>query len=249
MSERGSDILAFTCTYHDRAFVGETVDAMRATAGCWFDWLVCAGAPSERSTAALKQQLEREDHLGIQYLKLWPENRGQHHATAEALKLARERKYKWLLRLDDDVQPKTKRWLSKMVSRLDEIKALTGDEFYRLVAGPKVVGLKNPIAADGILEKGQYFPVEVVPLLGGVCRLHPVALLDDYVPDLYAPLGRKDPERLATYLEAKTLGGMQIRFPDIRVLHRTTELESGETPHAAHLRRMSHYWPWLGGGM
>ena len=249
MSERGSDILAFTPTYHDRVAIGGTIEGMRANAGCWFDWLVCAGAPSEALRASLEAQLKREDHLGIQYLNLWPENRGQHHATAFALQLAREKGYTWLLRLDDDVQPKTKRWLSKMITRLEELKALTGDQFHRLVAGPRVVGLKNPIPADGVLDKGQYFPVEVVPLLGGVCRLHPLALLEGYEPDLYAPLGRRDPERMATYLETKTMGGMQIRFPDIRVVHRTEELETGETPEASRIRKMSHYWPWLGGGM
>ena len=90
-------ILAFTCSHGDRRFLPSTVPAMRATAGCWFDWVVVLGEPSPTAKAAAEALLKDPEGTGIQYLKTWPENRGQHHAFAVALDLARKEKYDWLL--------------------------------------------------------------------------------------------------------------------------------------------------------
>ena len=128
--ERGGDVLAFTVSYGDREFLRETVPALRASAGCWFDWAVFLGAPSPRLREDAEGLLHHPERTGIQYLLSWPENRGQHHGTAEALKIAREMGYKWFLRLDDDVTPKTKKWLKKMLERLVELKKRSGDEHY-----------------------------------------------------------------------------------------------------------------------
>jgi hypothetical protein len=224
--------------------MAKTAHEMRATAGCWFDWVVYGGDLSPAYELELKGLL---GGTGIQYLQEWPENRGQHHAFAAALKMARESGYTWLLRLDDDVLPKTKRWLKMMVTRLEEWKEVrTEDEHYRLIAAPRVMGLKNPLEPMGIADKGQKWPMEVMPGLGGVCRLHPVDLLGDFEPDLYAPRGRRDPEDLADYVEQKTMGGLLVRFPDIRVVHKTEDLEARDTPEQAEVRLMTRYWPWLG---
>lgn len=243
MIERGSDILAFTPTFGNRE-IKETVALLRATAGCWFDWMVCAGASSEAQRTILDRALNDPRKMGIQYLLTWPENRGQHHAFDEALRVARTG-YTWLLRLDDDIRPKTKKWLTRMLDHLTDLKRLSGDEHYRLVASPKIVGLQNPIVPEGTIEKGQKFQAEICTLLGGACRLHPVALLDDFKPDLYAPLGRGDPQALATYLEEKTTG-YQVRFPGIRMVHNTTLIESNDTPEEALQRRMGRVWCYLG---
>jgi hypothetical protein len=241
---RGSDILAYTPTYGRRPHLPLNVPVIRGSAGVWFDWLVCAGAPEPPLKAALEALLKQPDHQGIQFLKIWKQNRGQHHGTAYALNLARKMGYKWLLRLDDDVTPKTKRFLKKMVERLDELKALKGDNFYRLIAAPRIVGLNNPLQPSGIMNAGQTFPVEVMTVLGGACRLHPVELLEDYEPPLYDPKGRGDPESLARYLGGA--GAFMVRFPDIRVVHRTVELEGADTEEEAHQRKMAKFWPWLG---
>ncbi len=40
--------------------------------------------------------------------------------------------------------------------------------------------------------------------------------------------------------------GMQIRFPDIRVVHDTRAIEAEDSEEAALVRRMGYYWPYLG---
>ena len=243
--ERGSDILAYTCSHGSRDFLSASVPALRGTAGVWFDWSVYLGNPSDALRADAESLLHDERRLGIQHLTVWPENRGQHWATSAALRMARELGYPWLLRLDDDITPKTQRWLKKMLARLEKLKEITGDKYHRLVCGPRIMGLNNPIPAQGVIEKQQGFPVEVVPVLGGACRLHPVSLLENYEPSLYAPIGRGDPQSIAAYL-ADTMGGMAVRFPDIRMRHPTDELEAQDGEDGALVRKMARYYPYLG---
>ena len=249
---RGSDILAFTTTHGDRGFLPDLIPACRRTAGTWFDWLVVLSGAADHQRIVAETFLHDPNQRGIQHLLTWPENRGQHHATAAALQLARERGYKWLLRLDDDITPKTRRWLKKMLERNTELHRAAGVEGEdKLILCPRIVGLKHPIQPIGVLEKCHGFKAEVIPLAGGACRLHPVALLDGYEPPLYAPRGRQDPQALATFLgisphknaEPKS---MFVRFPDIRIVHRTRQLEALDTPEEAYARRMNQYWPWLG---
>lgn len=245
--ERGSDILAYTVSYGDRNKLKEFVPSMRATAGCWFDWMVFLGNPSPESKETAEGFLNDPKHRGIQYLCCWPQNRGQHHATKDALALARAKGYKWLLRLDDDITPRRRKWLKLMIDRLEDLKGLKSDPYYRLIAAPRIVGLQNPIQHEGVIDVGQDYPVEVMKLLGGACRLHPVELLEDYKPDLFLPLGRGDPQSMAEYVETRT-GGFMIRFPDIRVRHATLELEREDSPEENLARRMGHYWCYLGPG-
>jgi len=178
---------------------------------------------------------------GLQKLCTFDRNVGQHYATAFALRYAREQGYKWILRLDDDVEPKSRHWLSNMIQRVEKLRELSGDDAYRLIAGPKVIGLINPIHPIGAMQLNQTFPVDIMPILGGVCRLHPVDFLNKYEPPLIAPKGRRDPESIAAY--ASRNEGILIRFPDIRVIHNTLELEGTENPETAHQRKMAKYWP------
>lgn len=248
MTERGSDILAFTVTYGSRDRMQKTVPNIRATAGCWFDWAWYLGNPSSSLLSSAQTFLKDPGGRGIQHLVCWPQNRGQHHAFKAALALAREREYKWLLRLDDDVIPRRKFWLQHMVERLEDLKTRKGDEFYRLIAAPRIVGLQNPLEHQGILDAGQSYPVEVMSILGGACRLHPVELLEEFEPNLYDPLGRGDPEAIAHYVETRT-GGFLIRFPDIKLRHPTKELEKKDSEAESLQRRMGRYWCYLGAGV
>lgn len=242
--KRGSDVLAYTVSYGHRNHLQRTVSLMRGAAGMWMDWSVWLGNPSKESQCTAEALLADPQRLGIQYLTVWPDNRGQHHATAEALKIAREAGYKWLLRIDDDVTPKTKKFLVKMIERLEEMKKVTEDEHYRLIAAPKVLGLKNPLRPVGTMMKGQRFTIDIMEKLGGAVRLHNVEYLKKFSPDLYDPVGRGDPEQLSVYCEK--YAGFLVRFPDIRVTHNTQELESADTPEQAHSRKMGHFWPFLG---
>lgn len=248
--KRGSDVLAYTVTYGDRPFLNRVVAGMRGSAGMWFDWLVCVGAPSVALHETCTRLLMAPDSSGIQYLQTWEENRGQHHATNEAFKLARERGYKWVLRIDDDIEFKTKRWLKRMLKRNDELKRLINADLDKddrvgniFVLCPTILRLKNPIKHIGVMEKGQTYDVEIVPYHGGALRLMPMDLMHDYIAPIYNPAGRGDPVSVADYINDK--GGLHLRFRDIRVIHDTVEIEKADTAHGSIQRVMGLYWPFL----
>lgn len=251
-----SKILAFTTSHGSRRFLKGLVPAMRAHAGCWFDWLICLGDPDPVLVEQGEALLRDPDGHGIQMLKVWPaENRGQHWSFKVALDLAREEGYEWIVRIDDDIQPHTKQWLRAtgkdtrgnpklgILDRLEFFQSVSADPEYRLIGGPRVLGLQQPLQPLATLEKGQKFRAEVVELLGGALRVHNVHYLRDFTPDLYAPVGRQDPQQLDVYNQKHL--GMFVRFPDIRIWHATTENEKQDTPELAEQRALSHVWPWL----
>jgi glycosyltransferase involved in cell wall biosynthesis len=223
---------------------------MRGSAGVWFDWLVCAGTPNNELARVCTKLLHEPDGTGIQYLQMWEENRGQHHATNAALKLARERGYKWLLRIDDDVEFKTKRWLKRMLKRNDELKRLINADLSKedkinniFVLCPTILRLKDPVKHVGIMDKGQSYDVEVIPYSSGCLRLMPMDLLNDYTAPIYAPAGRGDPHSIADHIDPR--GGLHLRFRDVRVIHDTVEIEKADTERGATQRIMSRHWPFL----
>ena len=220
-------VLAYTVSHGDRRFLRETVPALRGSAGMWFDWAVWLGRPSIDAAGDATALLHKPDRTGIQYLQQWPDNKGQHYATREALALAKAEGYKWLLRLDDDIMPKTKRWLKRMIYTLEELRKTVKDEHYRIVAAPKIIGLRNPLQACGEVSKGQHSTVELMSILGGACRLHPMELMEGYEPPAYGPVGRLDPESIADHVHNHD--GFLVRLPNIRVVHRTNVLEAKDS--------------------
>jgi glycosyltransferase involved in cell wall biosynthesis len=200
--------------------------------------------------------------LGIQHLEIWEENRGQHHATNAALKLARELGYRWIVRIDDDLTPKTKKWLKKLVERGDELSDLCdGDRF---VLCPTILKLIYPIQPQGVLTvpcecegKGCKicnhcgmvdaktrlgYDVEIIHLEGGM-RMHPVKLLDGYEAPVYSPIGRGDPQTIAAHVAGR--GGALVRFRDIRIVHDTRKIVGEDSEYRSRARLMSLYWPFL----
>lgn len=251
-----SPVLAYTISHGTHSGLAPFVTAARATAGCWFDWAVWLGAPTSDLREEAEALLDHPGGLGIQHLTAWPENRGQHHALREALALARAHGYHWLLRLDPDLSFKTRGWLSAeakdkrgrlrlgMLERLEWMREHSGDSLYRIVAAPRVVGLRNPLLPIAMLQPvGQPFPAELMDVLGGACRLHPVSLLEGFEPDIYDPVNRGDPQQMALWVREH--GGLLVRFPDIRVLHPTDELEAADTPEQADERLYAQWWPFL----
>lgn len=244
--KKDQKILAYTVSYGDRAqFLKELIPNMRGTAGIWFDWLVCLGAPSEDLVETAREALNHPEHRGIQFLRAWGENRGQHHATKEAFDLARDHGYEWLLRIDDDVKAKTKRWLKKMIDYTLKLTKAAKDDQVRATSAPKILGLRNPLRPLGVLQlPGVSFDVDGMEFLGGACRLHPVEFYKDYKPDLQAPVGRHDPQSITSYVMDNQ--GILVRYPGIRMVHRTDEIEAQDSKEQKLIREMGYYWPYLG---
>jgi len=124
-------------------------------------------------------------------------NEGQHPPANRAIAKAIEEEYDYLLRVDDDVEWLSKRWLAKLVEASQRLED-------KMVLSPAVLGLRwQP-------NKSPQVEVEGIPLkfiegpIGGICRLTPVSLLKSkpYVSDVRLPMGGGDAGGVGTWAMA-----------------------------------------------
>ena len=163
-----------------------TLTQGRDTAGCDFDWEVHGNSHLASSIA--------ESTLAAGVIQrhvphAW--NVGQHPPTNAAIKRALDEGYDYLLRVDDDVEWLTKRWLIKLI----EAEQALSTEGHKFILSPTVHGLRNPPkTADPVEVAGMTLKFIEEGALGGICRLHPVACFREhpYESDVRLPMGLGD---------------------------------------------------------
>jgi GT2 family glycosyltransferase len=217
-------IFAFTITRADTsaraAVLNTTLWNGIESAGLPFDWWVWANNSGPLALAVL----EEAHHKGVlKGIHKSDENVGQHVAWNAMFKMALDGGYDYFLRIDDDCQFVTKRWLK----RLHFCSVVLDDRF---VLAPCVRGLKNPPRKSKVTYvKG--IPLEfLVEAIGGICRLHPVALLakedDPFIADVRKPLGSGDATGIATWCRKHSIPMAYCR--QVRVRHNTVKQEEDD---------------------
>jgi hypothetical protein len=180
-------ILAYTITRAHTAARGklllETLTRGRETADHDFDWHVyCNGATLAHSIceSAFATKI-------INWAEYIPVNEGQHPPSNRAIAKAIDEGYDYVLRIDDDVEWLSKRWLAKLVEASHKL----GD---KMVLSPLVKGLRwQPPQSQSIQIEG--VPIRIIDgPIGGICRFTPVELLKSkpYVSDVRWPMGGGD---------------------------------------------------------
>lgn len=165
----------------------ETLTRGRKTAALPFHWHIHVNGEDSLAVAIVKTA---HSTGVIDTYSVSKYNEGQHPPTNRALAVA-QAGYDYALRIDDDVEWLSKRWLAKLVEAADNLKR-TGRHW---VISPKVTGLRwqPPQAQKQDIEK---VPVRIImdAPIGGICRLTPVAALNEkpYVSDVRAPMGGGD---------------------------------------------------------
>ena len=202
----------------------ETLTRGRETADHDFTWHVhCNGAPLAYSIceSALLTKI-------IQSIHNEPTNIGQHPPFNEAMQYAIDNGYDYFLRIDDDVEWLSKRWLAKLV----EASSKLGD---KMLLSPVVRGLRwQPPQSQQIEVEG--VPIKIVEgPLGGICRLHPISLLKlkPYVSDVRLPMGGGDAAGIGNWA-TKTQPFTPLAYcQHIRIRHaKTTDgQEAGDPTH------------------
>lgn len=146
----------------------------------------------------------------------YPVNVGQHTPTNEALTLALEGDYDAVVRIDDDVDWQTKRWLAKLV----EASTAFNDEY---LLSPSVKGLKYPLDLSELTyTNGIPIKVNYTEALGGICRYHPTTLLrkHPYHADTRQPMGFGDATGIARWAQQHMIP--MIVLQNVRVGHAKT---------------------------
>lgn len=190
-----------------------TISEARKTAAHPFHWMMIG------QTGTLAEQIILNAFKAelIDSYVMNPDNVGQHHAWNTAIEDARSVKADYFLRLDDDVEFVTKRWLKRLV----ELSAVVED---KMIISPVVKGLQNPPPRSNPTDVKGYQLEFLTEAIGGICRFHPLALLDHpthpFVADVRKPLGAGDATTMGAWCLANIIPMVYARH--IRVKHALT---------------------------
>ena len=222
-------VLAFTPSRANTSRRGQlllqTITQARDTAGHPFDWhLYCQEGILAHNIA----NSAKATNL-IQGVHTYPDNVGQHPPFNEALSLAVTGGYDFLLRLDDDCEFLSKRWLAKLI----EISAAFD---HGAILTPAVKGLKYPPPRTLEVEIKDFKVEMLLAAIGGICRLHPIAVItrpdDPYLSDVRLPLGSGDASGIGAWCQRQTDPIVPMVWcKNVRVRHTTKEQEEVDEEH------------------
>lgn len=209
------NIHAVTCTRATSParlqLLRETVEGARALAGIDFTWHIHVNdAPQAVDLCA--------EMLSTSLITSHSSSRtnlGQHVPFNDQLAAARLANCDYFLRLDDDVEFVTKKWLD----RLCKASSTLSNE---MILSPMIRGLINPPVTSSLTRVKGVPLLFLVEAIGGICRLHPIKLMTGYSSDVRQPLGAGDATGIATYCRAR---GIPMAYvSNIVVRHARTTL-------------------------
>lgn len=225
-------VLAFTVTRADSSvrarLLQETITSARKTAGIDFDWMIVGSGCGQAGRAVLDAAYKAGQ---IEEVMHFHDNIGQHVAWNLAFDKAQDSKYDLFLRLDDDCDFITKRWLKKLV----EFSTKTE---HKMCISPTIRGLRNPPNTSQVVDIEGVPVVFSVYAVGGICRLHPVKLFKDFVADVRKPVGGGDATGIANYCRDKSIPMVYVKH--VRIKHVTQEQEDSDMHHFAFVRLFQH---------
>lgn len=189
--------------------VRDSFDKLRRYAGIPYQHYVVVNEAESDLTDRLRS-LKQKGH--IEWLHVAGENLGQNIAANLALDELMLNAPEWVLRWDPDALPETRRFLKKLVKVANDLKQRRE---YAIIS-PKITHLKNePPALDAREFAGH--DLEIVGILGGICRLHPAEFFEGWRFNKFGALGFGEAAEVADRCTAIQLG--MVRVPDVRVAH------------------------------
>jgi len=220
-------IYAYTITRADSPdrckLLLETLTKGRETAGVQFHWHVHVNG-----SKILGKNMVDSCFVSkiIDSYEISEYNEGQHPPTNKAIALAIAKEYDYIVRIDDDVEWISKRWLAKLV----EASIKLGND---KVVSPMVRGLRwQP--AQSLQREVENIPVRFVDgPIGGICRLIPIPVLKHkpYVSDVRLPMGGGDAGGVGNWATKETPFVHIVYCQHIKVRHaKTTDIQEIDDP-------------------
>ena len=212
------------------ALLQATIVGARRTAAHEFDWHVWNSGCSMEGKLVLETALATG---AIQDIHGDGTNVGQHVAWNKAYALAKAGGYDAFLRLDDDCEFISKRWLKKLLSASAKLE----DKF---ILAPTVRGLINPPECSAPVEVEGINLAFLEDAIGGICRLHPLPLISDFIADVRKPLGSGDATGIASYCRKKIIPMAYLRAVRIRHAKTTRTQEESDPEHFSIHQALQH---------
>lgn len=208
------------------AYLAECLKGLRAG----MDTSVCDSHPMIWNNGA--DRIPDQTH-GVGY------NVGQHVSMNRLIQEAADMDADWFLRVDDDCVFQTKQWLAKMVRIVTRHIAT-----YKrtCILSPFVHGLRNPPDSMGDVYIGKYH-CQIVPILGGVCRMMPMSHLRYWRFDERMPMGWSEATSYSRYCILTKMP--MLRCTNIEVSHgESTNAQEAADPDWAYESEMLKMTPW-----
>ncbi len=221
-----SKIFAFTVTRSASAdrcrLLNDTITKGVSTAGVEFDWHVWASGCDELSLNTLNSA---KGMGSLKAVHVHDDNIGQHVAWNEAIDFAKG--YEYFLRLDDDCEFLTKRWLKKLVNA----SIVLND---RMILSPTIRGLQNPPDRSAPVVHAGLTLEFLRTAIGGICRLHPLSLFETkgaYYADVRKPLGSGDATGMGAWCQENTVPMAYLKHVRVRHAKTTKGQEADDAEH------------------
>ncbi len=156
-------IAVYTITRNRLELTQKSFALLRSRAGVPFDQFVFDNG----STDGTQEWLQNRD--SIKRLHVGTENYGQNIAANILLDWIMEGEYEWIVRWDNDMVPRGRRFLKKLVKCAQAIKAAGVEP----IVTPTITKLKNPVPTEyDVAGEDVGFQYQTVPIIGGACRVH-----------------------------------------------------------------------------
>jgi len=168
------------------------------------------------------------------------DNKGQQIAANELLRRIKEvtPAYDYILRFDNDCFVMTKDILKRMVKCSKSLKD-------RAFISPRIVGLK--FQPERFAEKtvGK-LKLGFVEILGGICRLHPTKLLNNFHFDVRRPMGIGEAEQIAKFAASRKPVIPMVYIENVFVNHgESTEDQEAKNPDYFRNHVIYQCWPYV----
>jgi len=201
-------VAVYTLTRDRLPYTRKSLKALRVMAGLDFDYYVGDNGSGADTREYLVEQAEKGR---IHTLQLHDENIGQNLA-ANALLDEMGPGYDWIVRWDNDMIPRTRRFLAKLLrvgERCKEYGVIP-------VLTPTITKLKFPPPALRMVDMEE-LELEQIGIAGGMCRAHTGKMFEDFRYNKFAPLGFGEANEMANFCEQT--GVPILRVPGLEVEH------------------------------
>jgi len=172
---------------------------------------------------------------GLHYLNLSLDNKGQcisSNMLIDAI-LNSGISYDYIVRLDNDITPKTDNFLARSIEAQQELGK-------GCVLSPDIIGLNHKPKSFGN-HATVHFKYDFVEALGGACRVTLPSVWDSFRFSIHGPLALGEAQQISVYCHAENLPMVYVK--DIVIEH-ITDNHFRDNPEYFRRRRMEEFVPY-----
>ena len=201
-------IAVYTITRNRLDMTRKSFKALRNWSGVEFDHFVFDNG-SEDGTPEWLYEQQKKGRLA------WVDARGVNYGQNIAANYLLDEMvgYDFIMRWDNDAMPRTRRFLKKLLRAAQQANE-------PVILSPKITMLKHEPPVLDLFRTGE-FELEVVSILGGICRLHPAEFFEGWRFNKYGALGFGEANEVAD--RCTDLGMGMARVSGVEVEHTNGE--------------------------